>query len=96
MASAAQNVSAVNFLAADSPDTVVARRTRVASLSITTAGAAGSVELKNGVGGTTLLKVVTSADSSMHDVVIPGDGILFDSQAYCILTKGTSITLFYS
>ena len=96
MASAAQNVSAVNFLAADSPDTVVARRTRVASLSITTAGSAGSVELKNGVGGTVLLKIVTTADSSMHDVVIPGDGILFDSQAYCILTNVTSITLFYS
>ena len=96
MSSAAQNVSAVNFLAADSPDTIVARRTRVASLNITTAGSAGSVELKDGVSGTVLLKIVTTADSSMHDVVIPGDGILFDSEVYCTLTNVTSITLFYS
>jgi|TARA_R100000951_G_scaffold77906_1_gene65765 hypothetical protein len=96
MSLVANDIAAVNFLQADSPAVIIPRRSRVASISITTSGSAGSVELKNGASGTVQLKIVTDANSSMHDVVIPGDGILFGSEVYCTLTNVTSVTVFYS
>jgi len=96
MSDLANDVSAVNFVAADSPDTAVTRRTRVVGMSVTTTGTAGSVELKDGSGGTVRLKIVTPAAVGLHDVVVPGDGILFNSEVYCTLANVTSVTIFYA
>ena len=46
MSLVANDIAAVNFLQADSPAVIIPRRSRVASISITTSGSAGSVELK--------------------------------------------------
>ena len=92
----ASDVKATNFVAASSPDTAVNHRARVRSINYVSAASAGSIVLKNASTGATLLTVVTPAGVGGHDVVIPGDGILFSDEVYCTLTNVTSVTIFHS
>ncbi len=90
------DVLATNFVAADSPDTAVDHRARVRSINYVASASAGSIVLKNGSTGATVLTVVTPAAVGGHDVVIPDQGILFTDEIYCTLTNVTSVTIFHS
>mgnify|MGYP006298602099 FL=1 len=73
-------------------------RTRVKSLLISpTPGSAGSVVLKDGgTSGTARLTInVASGATSPFPVVIPGEGIVFDTSVYLDLTTVASVTVFY-
>lgn len=90
------DIKATNFVAASSPDTAVNHRARVRSLNYVASASAGSIVLKNGSTGDTLLTIVTPASVGGHDVVIPDAGILFADEVYCTLTNVTSVTIFHS
>jgi hypothetical protein len=92
----ASDVKATNFVAASSPGTAVNHRARVRSINYVSAASAGSIVLKNGSTGDTLLTVVTPAGIGGHDVVIPDQGVLFADEVYCTLTNVTSVTIFHS
>ena len=77
-----------------SDGSVYASRARVKGLHVTTTDA-GSVVLKDGgSGGTTLLNVAVGAAFS-GNIIIPNDGILFETSVYLDLTNATSVTVFY-
>lgn len=74
-------------------------RTRVKGLVITpTATSAGSVVLKDGgASGTARLTINVDAgnNGNVSNIVIPGEGIVFDTDVYLDLTTVTSVTVFY-
>jgi len=73
-------------------------RTRVKGLVITpTPGSAGTVALIDGGGsGITRLtiNVANSASSAPCNIIIPGEGIVFDTNVYLDITTVTSVTVF--
>ena len=78
---------------------VYGARTRVKGLVITpTASSAGAVVLKDG-GASGTARLTINVDSgntgSAFNVVIPGEGIVFDSTVYADITTVTSVTVFY-
>lgn len=76
--------------------TAVSYRTRVKSLVITSTATAGSVVLKDGgAGGTALLTLNTPAAADFHNVLIPGQGVLFERDVYVDVTDVSSVTVFY-
>ena len=71
-------------------------RTRIRGLVVEPGASAGSVVLKNGgSGGTTVLTINTSAGGATFNVVIPGEGVLFTTDAYATLTNA-KVTAFYA
>lgn len=77
-----------------SDGSVYASRARVKGIHVTT-GTAGSVVLKDGgASGSTLLDVAIGANFS-GNIIIPDDGILFETSVYLDLTNATSVTVFY-
>lgn len=58
-------------------------------------GAAGSVSIKNGSGGTELIKLDSGAGGVNTTVYFPGEGVLFSTDPYVTLTGVTSVTFFY-
>ena len=74
-------------------------RTRVKGLVITpTAASAGAVVLKDG-GSTGTARLTINVDvgntGNPFNVVIPGEGIVFDNSVYVDVTTVTSVTVFY-
>jgi spermidine/putrescine-binding protein len=56
---------------------------------------AGSVVLKDGgASGTTVMTINTVANGEPFSVVIPAEGVLFQTDAYAVLT-GAKVTVFY-
>ena len=71
-------------------------RTRVRSLVIEPGASAGSVVLKDGgSGGTTLFTINTIANGEPFSVVIPAEGVLFETDVYTTLTDA-KVTVFYA
>ena len=71
-------------------------RTRVKGLVITPSAVAGSVVLKDGgSGGVTKLTVTTAADVRPFTVEIPGEGLLFETDVYAVLTSVAAVSVFY-
>lgn len=69
-------------------------RARVKGIHYTTTSA-GSIVLKDGgAGGASVLDVAIPASGS-GNIIIPGDGILFNTSVYLDLTNATSVTIFY-
>lgn len=64
-------------------------RTRVRGLVLTSTGAgAGSVKLRDGgSGGTILIEIDVPATAAFHSVTIPGDGVLFSTNVYATLAN---------
>ena len=86
----------VSSAVATSDGTMVAYRARVKGMVITSSASAGSVVLKDGgSGGTSLVTINTPATASVHNVLLPGEGVLFESSIYVDLTNVTSVTVFY-
>lgn len=81
---------------ANASGSLVSYRTRVKGIVITSTGAgAGTVQLKDGgSGGTIRIEVDVPATAAFHNVVIPGEGVLFDDSVYATLTN-CYISVFY-
>jgi hypothetical protein len=81
---------------ANASGSLVGYRTRVKGMVITsTGGGAGSVLLKDGgASGTTQLEVDVPATAAFHNVIIPGEGVLFETSVYATLTN-CYVSVFY-
>jgi hypothetical protein len=81
---------------ANASGALVGYRTRIKGLVITsTGGGAGTMLLKDGgSGGTTLLEVDVPSTAAFHNVIIPGEGVLFETNVYATLTN-CYISVFY-
>ena len=90
----ALNLSNVQATTRTDDGSIYASRARVKGIHCTTTSA-GSIVLKDGgASGTTRLNVAIGANFS-GNIVIPDDGILFETNVYLDLTNATSVTVFY-
>lgn len=72
------------------------QRTRVRGALIEPGASAGSVVFKDGgSSGTTIMTINTSANGETFSMVIPADGIVFQTDVYVALTNA-KITVFYA
>jgi len=72
------------------------QRTRIRGALIEPGASAGSVVFKDGgSGGTTIMTINTTANGETFSMVIPADGIVFQTDAYVALTNA-KITVFYA
>jgi hypothetical protein len=70
-------------------------RTRVRGMIVEPGASAGSVVLKNGgSSGTTVMTINTIAGGQTFSVLIPGEGVLFLTDAYATLSNA-KVTVFY-
>lgn len=75
---------------------MISGRNRLKGFVLTSSATAGSVVFKDGgASGTVCLTLNTPASAGFHEVLIPGEGILFSSDIYVALTNVTSVTIFY-
>ena len=81
---------------ANASGSLVAYRTRVKGIIITSTGTgAGTMLLKDGgSGGTTLVEVDVPATAAFHNVLVPGEGVLFETSVYATLTN-CYVSVFY-
>ena len=79
-----------------SSGTAVSGRVRVKSLVITSTATAGSVTLKDGgSSGVTMMVINTPAVAGLHNVLLPGEGIVFTTDVYVALSNATYATVMY-
>ncbi len=72
------------------------QRTRVRGALIEPGSSAGSVVFKDGgSSGTTIMTINTSANGETFSMVVPADGILFETDVYVALTNA-KVTVFYA
>ena len=72
------------------------QRSRVRGALIEPGTSAGSVVFKDGgSGGTTIMTINTSANGETFSMVIPADGIVFQTDVYVALTNA-KVTVFYA
>jgi len=75
---------------------VIGNRVRVRGMVIVPGTGAGSVVLKDGgASGTTILTIPTIANGEPFNVVIPAEGVLFETDVYATLTDA-GVTVFYA
>ena len=77
--------------------TLVASRARIKAMTVTCSSAGvGSVVLKDGgSGGATLVTINTPAVAEIFNILIPAEGVLFESSVYVDVTNVASVTVFY-
>ncbi len=87
----------VSAASVSTSSTAVAARTRVRGLLVSPGSANGSVVLKDGgSSGTTLLTISTVANGEPFNVIIPANGVLFETDVYATLSgTGTAAVVFY-
>ncbi len=76
---------------------LVEARTRIKAMTIScTSAGAGSVVLKDGgSGGTTKVTINTPSVAEIFNVLIPAEGVLFETNVHVTLTNVSSVTVFY-
>ena len=75
--------------------TAYAARTRVRGLLVVPSASAGSVVLRDGgASGTTMLSLATAANGEPFSVVIPANGVLFETDVHATLSNA-AVTVFY-
>lgn len=75
--------------------TVFGGRTRVRGMLVEPGSGVGSIILKDGgASGTTIMTINTIAGGEPFSVVIPAQGVLFDTDVYAALTNA-KVTVFY-
>lgn len=80
----------------DASGAITDARARVKGMVIEPGSGVGSVVLKDGgSGGTTILTINTQSGGAPLNVVIPGEGVLFLTDAYATLTNA-KVTVFYA
>ena len=72
-----------------------AGRARVKALSFVTTGTAGSVQIEDGDGGAVKLNIATAGVADTQYVLVPGEGILFETGIWVVPANVTSVTVFY-
>ena len=72
-------------------------RVRVKAIYLIPTGTAGSVTLKDGgSGGTTVVVINTVASATQPtQLLIPGQGLLFETDVHGTVSNGASVVLFY-
>ena len=87
----------VSAITVSSSDTAVSYRTRVRGLVVAPGSANGTIILKDGgATGTTLISLTTVANGEPFNILIPANGVLFETDVYVALTgTGTSAVVFY-
>ena len=87
----------VSSASVSTSSTAVGYRTRVRGLVIAPGSANGSVVLKDGgSSGTTLITLSTVANGEPFNVIIPANGVLFETDVYVALTgTNTAAVVFY-
>ena len=84
---AASNTASATFFAGP---------TRVRGIVVTSGATAGTLAIKDGgSSGTTKLTINTPAAAGIQNVLIPGEGVRFDTDVYVALTNVTAATVFY-
>lgn len=74
---------------------VASSRTRVKSVIVTSGVLAGSVILRDGgASGVTRLQIDTPASATISNAILPGEGILFDTDVHGTLSNCT-VTVVY-
>jgi hypothetical protein len=72
------------------------QRTRIRGALIEPGTSAGSVVFRDGgASGTIVMTINTSANGETFSMVIPADGIVFQTDAYVVLTNA-KVTVFYA
>jgi hypothetical protein len=90
----ALNLSNIQATTRTDDGDIYVSRARVKGIHCTT-NSAGSIVLKDGgSSGTTRLTVAIGTNYS-GNIIIPNDGILFETSVYLDLTSATSVTVFY-
>lgn len=81
---------------ANASGSLLTGRFRVKGMIITSTGAgAGSVLIKDGgSSGTTKIEVDVPSTAAFHNVIIPGEGVLFETSVYAALTN-CYVSVFY-
>lgn len=70
-------------------------RTRVRGLLVVPTGSAGLIVLRDGGGsGTVLFSIATAANGEPFSVVIPANGVLFETDVYAAVSNA-AVTVFY-
>ena len=81
---------------AEATGTMVAYRTRVKGNQLLSAGTAGDIIFKDGgSGGTERLLLNNSTNLAPISTLIPGEGILFNTDVHVTLPTSAKITVFY-
>jgi hypothetical protein len=69
---------------------------RVKGIVVTSGAAAGTLIVRDGgSSGTVRLTINTPAAAGIQNVLIPGEGVRFDTDIYVALTNVTAATVFY-
>ena len=82
---------------ANTSTTAFAGRTRLKGVVIAAPAAGGTLTVKDGgASGTTRFSLVVPAgDATVENILIPGEGILFDSDLYVTCPADMPVTVFY-
>ena len=76
--------------------TLVAYRTRVRGYQLLSGGTAGDIVFRDGgSGGTERLRLNISTNLAPISTIIPGEGILFNTDVHVTLPTSAKITVFY-
>ena len=83
--------------AANDSTTAFAGRARLKGFVICTPAAGGTLTVKDGgaSGVTRFSLVVPAGDATVANVLIPGEGILFENDLYVTCPAGMPVTVFY-
>lgn len=80
---------------ASATGTIYAARTRVRGLLVSPTSSAGSIVLKDGgSSGATIMTIPTTANGEPFSVVIPANGVLFETDVYATVSNATAIVYY--
>lgn len=80
-----------------STGTMYASRCRLRGMSIAHGSTAGSVIFRDGgASGDVIATIHTPAATGMENVLVPANGLLFETDVHVTLSNVTSITAFFS
>lgn len=86
----------VKSATATADGTLVPARTRIKAMTITSTSTAGSIVLKDGgASGTAKITINTPAVAEIFNILIPAEGVLFETDVYVDVTDVSSVTVFY-
>lgn len=86
----------VKAVFADATSTVVSARARVKGVVVIPGATAGNIIFRDGgSSGVNRLQIAITTDTTPFSVMVPGQGILFDTDVYATLPTDAKVTVFY-